>query len=419
MVTNYTEWLRQNYGMGINEFYTLHPDRQKRIEDAWEAYYRQQTTAPAPAPAPAPTDPGVVPPLAPVPWVAPTREDLPTVTPDQTVYNYPSSGGEFILSGNAATGPTPTGGSTGWGGVTGGTGQYDWTQGSPMSGATGGTGGTGDTGATAMSAQSAMAAPSATGQGQQGQAPTTHPQGHTLPEQAAQQAQENWHFAAPGPSQTSTTGGNNAVYDPQQAAAPQASAPQSQNAVYTPPAQQPSGGYDWTQASAPQQQASSSLTSAATNLFSGQTAPQQQTSLTNQPATYQEPTNGAYPSSTTGHPFFDPNSQYPGAMNSDLLTRNQTAMDVYADQNPAAYFYWNLGQQGLTGMDANSQAAQDMYRDAMAGYEAARINNFELKLPEYLRGINFKDLLAQMTYEQRGIQPQQFGGRNRWGMRAV
>lgn len=128
-------------------------------------------------------------------------------------------------------------------------------------------------------------------------------------------------------------------------------------------------------------------------------------------------TAGTLPSSTEGHPFFDPNSSYPGAANSNFLQANPRALDIYAQQNPAAYYYWWLGQQGLGGFDARSTMAQDMYRDAMAGYEAARINNFELQLPEYLRGVDFKSLMNQMTYDQLGINSDDY--RNRWGMRAT
>jgi hypothetical protein len=127
------------------------------------------------------------------------------------------------------------------------------------------------------------------------------------------------------------------------------------------------------------------------------------------------------PQTSSQHPFFDPNSNYaqtgrqygrlPGGPGS-------SAVNIYGtDVNPEGYYYATLNERGLGGLDARSQAAQGMYRDAALGYQAAKTRNMELWFPEYLEQWNPSQVLDQMSNEQLGIDDSRFQGRDRWGMR--
>jgi hypothetical protein len=129
---------------------------------------------------------------------------------------------------------------------------------------------------------------------------------------------------------------------------------------------------------------------------------------------------------STEHPFYDPNSSYwqngtGQPTPSNLFGQANTELQrQYSNQNPEGYYMYWLGQQGLGGLDARSQAAQSMYRDAMSGYGAAKVNNAELDLADYLRMWDVQRLLSEMSYDQLGMGgTSQIGGRNRWGMRAT
>ena len=134
---------------------------------------------------------------------------------------------------------------------------------------------------------------------------------------------------------------------------------------------------------------------------------------------YQGPVQG--PQTNSQHPFFDPNSNYaqtgrqygqlPGGPGS-------SAINIYGtDVNPEGYYYATLNERGLGGLDARSQAAQGMYRDAALGYQAAKTKNMELWFPEYLEQWNPENVLNQMSNTQLGIDDSRIQGRDRWGMR--
>lgn len=128
------------------------------------------------------------------------------------------------------------------------------------------------------------------------------------------------------------------------------------------------------------------------------------------------------PQYDNSHPFYDPNSNYahtgyaygqlPGWGNP-----GNDAANMWAEDNPDAYYYSVMNERGLGGMDARSQAAQGMYKDAMMGYKAAHTKNMELRLPQYLAGWDPNTALNQMSNEQLGIDESRFRGRDRWGMR--
>lgn len=134
---------------------------------------------------------------------------------------------------------------------------------------------------------------------------------------------------------------------------------------------------------------------------------------------YQGPVSG--PQTNNQHPFFDPNSNYAqtgrqyGALPGGP---GHSATNIYGtDVNPQGYYYAALNERGLGGLDARSQAAQGMYKDAALGYQAAKTRNMELWFPEYLEQWDVNSVLDQMSEEQLGIDRSRFTGRDRWGMR--
>lgn len=142
-------------------------------------------------------------------------------------------------------------------------------------------------------------------------------------------------------------------------------------------------------------------------------------SLTQDPG-YQGPVQG--PANNMQHPFFDPNSNY--AQTGRLYegppgnaTPGNNAWNNFASENPEGYYYAVLNQKGLGGLDARSQVAQGMYRDAMRGYSAAHTKNQALFLPEYLEQWDPNAVLDMLSEEQLGIDRSRFAGRDRWGMR--
>lgn len=134
---------------------------------------------------------------------------------------------------------------------------------------------------------------------------------------------------------------------------------------------------------------------------------------------YQGPVQG--PQTSPQHPFFDPNSNYAqtGRQYGTLQGGpGNSALNNYGtDVNPQGYYLAQLNQRGLGGLDAKSQAAQGMYKDAALGYQAAKTKNMELWFPEYLEQWDPQNVIDQMSDEQLGIDRSRFQGRDRWGMR--
>lgn len=151
------------------------------------------------------------------------------------------------------------------------------------------------------------------------------------------------------------------------------------------------------------------------------------TTPTASPTDYAQPAtgySGVYtpPRNSLSHPFFDPQAsqantgdQYGGQ---NWLQPGSPGYNMYGTQNPAGYYYNRLGRLGLGGFDARSQAAQGMYRDVAAGYEAAKFENPELWFPDFVEMQDIPSLLEQMSEQQLGIDRSRFSGdRTRYGFR--
>lgn len=111
------------------------------------------------------------------------------------------------------------------------------------------------------------------------------------------------------------------------------------------------------------------------------------------------------------HPFFDPNGNY---TNPNLPyyqgplpgygEPGNNAFNIWAtDVSPQGFYFSVLGQLGLGGLDARSQAAQGLYGKYAQGFQAARTKNMELYFPEYLSPESIQHQVNMMSDQQLGI----------------
>src|SRR5436190_12859458 len=92
-----------------------------------------------------------------------------------------------------------------------------------------------------------------------------------------------------------------------------------------------------------------------------------------------------YTNPLSGHPFFDPGSNYqvpgqPYAQNAlpGAGQPGQNAFNIWAtDNSPEGYYYSQLSARGLGGMNARGKAAQGLYGQYARGYQAAKTKNME------------------------------------------
>lgn len=104
------------------------------------------------------------------------------------------------------------------------------------------------------------------------------------------------------------------------------------------------------------------------------------------------------------HPF------YPG---SDLW-------NSIAENNHQGYYGYWLGQMGKMGIDPTSRAAQNLYNNFEAGYQASQFDRPDLSWVQYLNeqqgGVN--NIIAGLSPEDRGIRRGQFAGGSQWLQRS-
>jgi hypothetical protein len=130
------------------------------------------------------------------------------------------------------------------------------------------------------------------------------------------------------------------------------------------------------------------------------------------------------PQVSNDHPFFDPNSnyakqgwqfeQFPG-----MGDPGNNTFNMWAEENPEAYYYGILNQRGLGGYDAKSQMAQSMFRDAQRAYGAAKMKNAALRWPQFLSMWSPEQAIDLLSNEQLGIDESRFVSRDRWGLRGA
>lgn len=104
--------------------------------------------------------------------------------------------------------------------------------------------------------------------------------------------------------------------------------------------------------------------------------------------------------------FFDPN-------NKDSWYGNSAWQNEINNSNQEGYYANWLGNQGLLGMDMNSDYARSLYNKFYQGYNAQRLQNSSVTWQDYLNQFTGKlqgIMNSTSTPEERGINQKQFGG---------
>jgi hypothetical protein len=201
----------------------------------------------------------------------------------------------------------------------------------------------------------------------------------------------------------------------QQTAAPQ-------QAVYDPRTNNPwDFNQQQTQAAQPQAAAAPATTPAPAQqpVAATNQQPSAQTNTTAQPQAQVQNDYSQNPS-YTGHPFFDPNSNYQWKDNAPLQFEPDSPIyQNWAEENPQGAYFEVLNELGLGGLDARSQAAQAMYRDYATGYQASKMRNANLWWSQFLemQRPQIMNQIQQLSNEQLGINEANFTGRDRWALR--
>jgi hypothetical protein len=110
--------------------------------------------------------------------------------------------------------------------------------------------------------------------------------------------------------------------------------------------------------------------------------------------------------------FFNPgvDPQHPDYVGSDLW-RSQ------AQNNQQGYYGYWIGQAGMLGMDPQSKAAQNLFNNYQAGYQAEQFGNPELSWVDFLKNKGYtgiQNAVAGMSPQERGIDRRQFAGGTQW-----
>lgn len=105
-----------------------------------------------------------------------------------------------------------------------------------------------------------------------------------------------------------------------------------------------------------------------------------------------------------GTSFYDPTSQYGGdwAPGAHAATG---AGDIYAGQNPETAWTRVLGEMGLDISSNKYQFGRGLWPQISEGYKAALATNPNLKIQDYVQGINLDNIWNNQTQQQRGEQP--------------
>lgn len=133
------------------------------------------------------------------------------------------------------------------------------------------------------------------------------------------------------------------------------------------------------------------------------------------------------PNYNQGAGFYDPGKTYKGMMGgrTGSLTYQQVDPLLYqnygTDQNPQGVYLAKLAKMGLGGFGSKARAAQGLYGEVAAGYNAAKAgSNAELFFPEYLDQTRVGDIFNSLSYGAQGMDTTRFGQRPyRWSMRGM
>lgn len=115
----------------------------------------------------------------------------------------------------------------------------------------------------------------------------------------------------------------------------------------------------------------------------------------------------------SGGMFYDPNSTY-GRTHPGRYDQTQLGQFYLNDIAPEAAFTRRLAELGRGGMDRVGQRSSSLYGQAARGYSAAQGTNQDLQWTNYLKGIDFDTMEAQMSSSARGEDPAKMAGGLRW-----
>lgn len=114
----------------------------------------------------------------------------------------------------------------------------------------------------------------------------------------------------------------------------------------------------------------------------------------------------------TGNQFFNPQSQYGGTWAPGAWASTGVG-SIYFDQNPEAAWTRYTAQRGVDAMSNQGQFARSLFPQVYEGYEAALATNPNLRVEDYIQGIDPFAMFDQQTAAQRGEQPARFAPRTR------
>jgi hypothetical protein len=113
-----------------------------------------------------------------------------------------------------------------------------------------------------------------------------------------------------------------------------------------------------------------------------------------------------------GNTFFDPNSQYGGTWAPGDYASTGAAQH-YFGQFPEASWTRYAGELGLDPFSNQGQFARGLFPQVMEGFMAANATNPNLRIQDYVRGIDINALFSGQTARQRGENPGQYAPRAR------
>ena len=129
------------------------------------------------------------------------------------------------------------------------------------------------------------------------------------------------------------------------------------------------------------------------------------------------PPAGGWNHGDWSQPFYNPQSTYGGNQQPGAWASSGVG-NQYFGENPETAWTRALGGAGVDPLTAKGQNLRGMWGQIYEGYKAAAATNPNLKIQEYVAGIDPNMLYNAQTQVQRGESPGRFAGRARTISRA-
>ncbi len=113
-----------------------------------------------------------------------------------------------------------------------------------------------------------------------------------------------------------------------------------------------------------------------------------------------------------GNQFYNPNTNYGGRWNPGDFASTPVG-GVYFDQNPEAAWTRYTASRGVDALTNQGQFARSLFPQVYEGFQAAQATNPELRITDYIQGIDPFAMFDQQTASARGEQPAKFAPRTR------